>query len=556
MTVPKTSTAIPNIKYISSQPENKYAQLVANQKIVLIPEFELESGYTLNQVPIAFKTWGKLNTRATNCIVITHALSGSSDIADWWGPLLGKGKAFDPSKYFIICLNSLGSPYGSASPVTLDPATKQPYGPQFPLTTIRDDVRIHKLVLDFLGVQQVAAVVGGSMGGMLALEYPSIFNIDDGDSSDNNSNKFVRSIIVLASSARHSAWCISWSEAQRQSIYTDPKYRDGYYYLYSDGDGNNKPVSGLGAARMAALLTYRSKESFESRFGRNDPYKVTNIPKSKLQLPTPPSSSGSLDGSDTKRYSSSGDNWTIHNDGKNYIKGSAPSSTRTKTDTHGTSVSEPSAVNKKAQTFFTAQNYLRYQGNKFVNRFDANCYIAITRKMDTHDLARDRYVTKPNALTGHNHVRIHNRNSLAKQKPSSNNNNNTVLEPITMEQHLNKLNLPSLIIGISSDGLFNIQEQEYLAQNMPRSEFHRIESPEGHDAFLLEFQEINEVILQFEEKHLEDLMEQQLLLLLLQEDKLADGGVGGGIQGSDLQWGSAGVPKASLFGEVEDVTSW
>lgn len=110
----------------------------------------------------------------------------------------------------------MGSPYGSASPVTLNPETGEHYGPEFPLTTVRDDVSLHKIVLDGLGVKQIAMCVGGSMGGMLVLEWAFF-----GD--------FVRSIVPIATSARHSAWCISWGEAQRQSIYSDPKYGDGYY---------------------------------------------------------------------------------------------------------------------------------------------------------------------------------------------------------------------------------------------------------------------------------------------------------------------------------------
>lgn len=140
-----------------------------------------------------------------------------------WGPLIKPGRAFDPSKFFIFCGNALGSPYGSASPITINPNTGQTYGPEFPLVTIRDDVKydsfvanlknsIHKIILDDLGVRQVAIVIGGSMGGMNVLEW-AFFGPE-----------YVRSIVPMATSARHSAWCISWGEAQRQSIYADPKY--------------------------------------------------------------------------------------------------------------------------------------------------------------------------------------------------------------------------------------------------------------------------------------------------------------------------------------------
>ena len=138
--------------------------------------------------------------------------------------MIGPGKAFDTSKFFIFCGNALGSPYGSASPVTINPDTGEPYGPEFPLVTIRDDVKytlslevadnsIHKIILDDLGVRQIAIVIGGSMGGMNVLEWAYY------------GPEYVKSIVPMATSARHSAWCISWGEAQRQSIYADPKYR-------------------------------------------------------------------------------------------------------------------------------------------------------------------------------------------------------------------------------------------------------------------------------------------------------------------------------------------
>ncbi|GMM37788.1 homoserine O-acetyltransferase [Saccharomycopsis crataegensis] len=475
-----------NYLLLESQPENKYSKLVNNQKIVIIPEFTLECGESLYEVPVAFKTWGKLNEKKNNCMVICHALTGSSDISDWWGPLLGKGKAFDPTKFFIICLNSLGSPYGSASPMTKDPASGERYGPEFPLATIRDDVRIHKKVLDFLGVKQIAAVIGGSMGGMVTLEYPLILG-----------EEYVRSVVALATSARHSAWCISWGEAQRQSIYSDPKYKDGYY------DVNDGPVSGLAAARMSALLTYRSRNSFENRFARNDPLQAKNVPKSKLL-----GHEGSIP--ENSPVTPKEENWTIHNEGNKNRKHSVSSpSLRAEPPTSpSANISHPK---KRPQTFFTAQSYLRYQGDKFIGRYDPNCYISVTRKLDTHDLSRDRYVTNP-------------------ENPNE-------LIPITMEQQLGKITQPSLIIGIASDGLFTLAEQEYLAKHIPNSVMYTVHSSEGHDAFLLEFMEINNLIIDFEEKHLVDILEQEAIELDNHEDLRMKGG-------------------PSLFGESEEVTNW
>jgi homoserine O-acetyltransferase len=129
---------------ISSQPENPFAALIPHQQIAVIPSFTLESGVTLYNVPVAYTTRGTLSPNGDNVMVICHALTGSADVSDWWGPLLGgPGRAFDTSRFFVVCMNSLGSPYGTASPVTAkdgDPS-KGRYGPEFPLTTIRDDVK-------------------------------------------------------------------------------------------------------------------------------------------------------------------------------------------------------------------------------------------------------------------------------------------------------------------------------------------------------------------------------------------------------------------------------
>lgn len=129
---------------VSSQPENPYSKLIPDQTIAIIPEVTLESGVVLQNVSVAYKTYGTLAPGGDNAMVICHALTGSADVGDWWGPLLGgPGKAFDISRFFVVCMNSLGSPYGSASPVTAKDgdASLGPYGPEFPLTTVRDDVK-------------------------------------------------------------------------------------------------------------------------------------------------------------------------------------------------------------------------------------------------------------------------------------------------------------------------------------------------------------------------------------------------------------------------------
>src|SRR5690606_28375774 len=171
---------------------------IVKERIELIPRFELESGETLEQVPVAYRSWGRLAPDGKNVVVVCHALTGSADIEIWWPRLLGPGRALDTERYFIVCANVLGSPYGTASPLTIDPATGRPYGPDFPVPTIRDTVALHRLLLERLGVRRVEFVIGGSMGGMQALEWA--FHGD-----------FVRGIVPIGVGGRHSAWCIGWS---------------------------------------------------------------------------------------------------------------------------------------------------------------------------------------------------------------------------------------------------------------------------------------------------------------------------------------------------------
>lgn len=413
---------------------NPYARLVPGQKIVEIPSYQLECGETLYNFPVAYKTWGKLNNDRDNVLLICHALTGSADVLDWWGPLLGTDKTFDPSRFFIICINFLGSPYGSCSPLTIDKSTNKPYGPSFPLVTIKDDIGIQKMILDSLNVKSIACVIGGSMGGMMTLEYAATYN----DTS------YVKSIIAIATSARASAWCISWNEAQRQCIFSDPDYNDGYYYESPEG---KKPDSGLSAARMAALLTYRSSNSFENRFGRKLPTGGIKNDTSKVA-------------ESEKIYPKTKDeeNWLLHNEG-------ARSQSQAYSPSH-------SPDSNKPQTYFTAQSYLRYQGNKFVKRFDANCYISLTRKLDTHDITRGKV------------------------------DDDVIEDPLPGV--LSQLRLPHLVIGIQSDGLFTFGEQQLLDKYIPNCVLKKLESQEGHDAFLLDFEIVDSYCQEFLKSHLRD----------------------------------------------------
>ncbi|KAH7125481.1 Alpha/Beta hydrolase protein [Dendryphion nanum] len=514
MASPEPSVAPANgthkYKRVTTQPENPFLSLLPDQTIAIVPHFELESGVVLHNVPVAYKTYGTLSPKGDNAMVICHALTGSADVGDWWGPLLGgSGKAFDTSRFFVVCFNSLGSPYGSASPVTAKDgdASLGLYGPEFPLTTVRDDVNIFKLVLDDLGVRQIAVVVGGSMGGMLVLEF-AYFGTD-----------YVKAIIPMATSARYSAWGISWGEAQRQSIYSDPKYDDGYYPF------DDPPSTGLGAARMTALLTYRSRDSFESRFGRNAP---DLSKRQNISGGITPSSPGH-------------EHWAIHNEGHKNAGSPRPSRTNSsaalpvvsaanQTDLEFHSASGPSTpieeassngvkqqlpLKKRAPTYFSAQSYLRYQGEKFIKRFDANCYIAITRKLDTHDVSRHRYREGVDSKS---------------------------VDPVSaLHYALSLIEQPTLVLGIQSDGLFTFAEQQELAAHIPRATLKTIDSPDGHDAFLLEFEQVNGHLLKFLNDSIPEVMNRSPVST---ESSQRDPGLA--------------ATKSSTFGEaeVDDITAW
>jgi len=260
----------------------------------------------------------------------------------------------------------IGSPYGTVSPLTDDPATGRPYGATFPAVTPRDTVRLHHRLLWSLGVRRVAAAIGGSMGGMHVLEWAM-------------NGPFVRSIVPIAVGGRHSPWQIAWSEAQRQAIFSDPNWQKGEY------EPDAPPSRGLQAARMMAMVSYRSRASFEMRFGR-------------------------------ERQT-------------------------------GASFDEEGASRPNSADPFAVESYLRYQGQKLDERFDANCYVSLARQMDAHDVSRGRGAY-PDVLR-------------------------------SIEQ-------PALVVGISSDVLYPLVEQEELAEVLPRAELTVIDSPHGHDGFLIE----------------------------------------------------------------------
>ena len=210
--------------------------------------FPLEGGGKLQPVTLRYAVYGEPSENGENVILVCHALSGSAKVADWWGGLFGSGGVFDPRRDCVIGINILGSCYGSTGPTTVNPATGQSYGADFPLVSVRDMVRAQKQVLDFLQIRRVRAVVGASIGGMQALQWAVEFP------------ECVEKCIAIGA-APLNAMGLALNHLQRQAIQLDPKWRGGTY-------GDDPPVNGLALARAIAMCSYKSGGLFEERFGR------------------------------------------------------------------------------------------------------------------------------------------------------------------------------------------------------------------------------------------------------------------------------------------------
>lgn len=321
----------------------------------------LDSGCELDGVTVAYRTWGDPANAQQGAILVCHALTGSADVDAWWPGLIGEGRVFDPRRDYIVCSNILGSCYGTTGPVSVRPDTGTRYRGEFPRVTVRDMVRVQRSLLDHLGIERLAMITGPSLGGMQALEWAVMYP------------ERVASIVPIGVGGRHSAWCIAMSEAQRAAIYADPDWSDGNYA------DEQRPEKGLAAARMMAVCSYRSWQSFDRRFGRQQ-----------------------------------------RSDGE-----------------------------------FEMRSYLRYQGEKINERFDANTYVRLTQAMNDYDLAQGRG-----------------------DYPA-------VLQAIRQR---------ALVVSISSDQLYPPQEQRFLADHLPNASYAVLDSAEGHDGFLIESAELGDLI--------------------------------------------------------------
>ena len=282
------------------------------KKYIVKDVLKLDCGKEISNFPIAYETYGELNKERNNGILIFHALTGDqfpcgknpiTNKEGWWTYALGPNKAIDTNKFFVISANVIGGCMGSFGPSSIDPSTNKPYGSNFPVITINDMVNAQNYLLDYLKIDKLFAVIGGSMGGMQVLQFISNFP-----------NK-AEVAIPIACTASHSAQNIALNELGRQAIMADREWVNGKYL-----ENGKSPAKGLAVARMAAHITYLSKMGLQEKFGR------------KLQE------------RDTLKFGFDAD--------------------------------------------FQIESYLRYQGSVFVDRFDANSYLYITRAMDYFDLTK------------------------------------------------------------------------------------------------------------------------------------------------------------------------
>ncbi|MEM7009456.1 MAG: homoserine O-acetyltransferase [Thermodesulfobacteriota bacterium] len=350
-------------------------------------KFVMDNGLELGPITVAYETYGELNEARDNVILVEHALTANAHAAGrhsaddkqpgWWDVMIGSERAFDTDKYFVICSNILGSCYGTTGPSSINPETGRPYGMSFPLVTVRDMVRVQKELLDHLGINRIKSVIGGSMGGMQAIEWALIYP------------EIVDSIVLVASGPVSNPQSIAIHKVGIRAIIDDPNFKGGDYY------GQELPNKGLSVARMIGHITYLHHNWLWEKFGRKH--------------------------------------------------------------------SDPENMKTKLGSKFDIENYLEYQGSKFVDRFDANSYIYIMRAIDLYDAAE-----------GYD----------------------------SLEQSFKRINCKKVFVSsFTSDWLFPSYQSEEIVQALKANdvpyEYEEIESPYGHDSFLLEYEELTQHIKQF-----------------------------------------------------------
>ena len=379
--------------------------LAIPQSMKFASALPLRSGASIRDYALSFETYGTLNAERSNAVLICHALNASHHVAGvyagqdksegWWDNMIGPGKPVDTNRFFVIGINNLGSCFGSTGPMHANPETGRIYGADFPVVTVEDWVNAQARLLDALGIDQLAAVMGGSLGGMQALSwtlhYPGR----------------VRHAVVIASAPNLTAENIAFNEVARRAIVTDPDFHGGHFYEHGV-----VPKRGLRIARMVGHITYLSDDVMNEKFGRS------------LRSPTLPAARGSLPP-----------------EGARPAEGGPAADDANRDYLYSTQEVE-----------FQIESYLRYQGDKFSEYFDANTYLLITRALDYFDPAR-----------------AHGGDLSA-----------------AMEAAVSKF----LLVSFTTDWRFSPQRSreivKALVDNRRDVSYAEIDAPHGHDAFLLD----------------------------------------------------------------------
>lgn len=356
----------------ASPPGTKIVEPTYEGDFVLNEDLPLECGRALACPTLHYAVYGRLNAARDNAVLVCHALSGSALVGSWWPEVFAPGAVLSLEHDFVICINLLGSCYGSTGPGSVNPFTGESYGPDFPLVSVRDNVRAQARLLDSLGIKRLRLVIGGSIGGMQALEWSIL-----------HPQRVERALVVGV--APLGAMGLALNHLQRQAIVQDPDWAEGRYLP------QKPPRRGLALARQIGMISYKSAPLFEERYGRN------------------PNRAGE-------------DPWALDGGGGGLIGGR-----------------------------FDIAGYLDYQGQRFIDRFDANAYLAIMRMMDTWDPLRG-YSTPAEAF------------GRIKAKIS--------------------------FIGISTDWLFPPESVRQFADAVRAAgvcaDYREMQSAHGHDAFLAE----------------------------------------------------------------------
>ena len=388
----------------------------------------LKSGASIRAYQLSYETYGQLNADKSNAVLVCHALNASHHVAGvyagqeksegWWDTMIGPGKPLDTARFFVIGVNNLGSCFGSTGPMHVNPQTGRIYGADFPVVTVEDWVNAQARLLGALGIDTLAAVMGGSLGGMQALswtlQYPSR----------------VRHALVIASAPNLTAENIAFNEVARRAITTDPDFNGGHFYAQGDRP-ETKPKRGLRIARMIGHITYLSDDVMNEKFGR-------------MLAPTLPNSVSSLPPV-TARFD---DAAVAEPDG-----GPPQNQSSAVTSAKAPLPADAQALKYSTQEIeFQIESYLRYQGDKFAEYFDANTYLLITRALDYFDPARDHGGDLSRALA----------TATAK----------------------------FLLVSFTTDWRFSPKRSRELVKalmdNHREVSYAEIDAPHGHDAFLLD----------------------------------------------------------------------